>query len=37
MQLAEEVGRSWSHLPRLALQRWDEAASSVNRYRTATS
>ena len=29
MQLQEERGASWTHLPRLALQRWDELASSV--------
>jgi hypothetical protein len=29
MMLQEERGASWTHLPRLALQRWDEAASSV--------
>ena len=30
MMLQEERGRTWTHLPRLALQRWDEAASSVS-------
>ena len=31
MQLAEERNRCWTHLPRLALQRWDETtASSVS-------
>ena len=30
MQLQEERGRAWTHMPRLAVQRWDEAASSVS-------
>ena len=30
MQLQEERGRCWTHAPRLALQRWDEEASSVS-------
>jgi len=28
--LQEERGRSWTHFPRLAIQRWDEVASSVS-------
>ena len=30
MQLQEERGRCWYHTPRLALQRWDEAESTVS-------
>ena len=30
LMLQEKRGRSWTHTPRLALQRWDEAASSVS-------
>ena len=37
MQLAEERGRCWTHLPRLALQRWDEDASSVCAQQTGNS
>ena len=37
MQLAEERERCWTHLPRLALQRWDEDASSVCGQQTGAS
>eukprot|EP00966_Prymnesium_polylepis_P178246 4127470-Prymnesium_polylepis.1 len=37
MMLQEERGRCWTHLPRLALQRWDEDASSVCGKRTGSS
>ena len=30
MMLQEERERTWTHVPRLAVQRWDEAASSVS-------
>ena len=36
MQMAEERERSWALLPRLALQRWDEAISSVSPARHVT-
>ena len=30
LMLQEERGRCWTHLPRMAVQRWDEATSSVS-------
>ena len=30
LELQEERMASWTHLPRLAIQRWDESASSVS-------
>lgn len=37
MQLQEERRNSWTHTPRLALQRWDEAVSSVSGPAGATN